>query len=509
MPEPESRNVATICGAVRIVGQIFAKEDIYLDGDVVGRIESPDSTITIGPNGRVQADIRACEVVILGSVRGNVDARNRVGLRKDSTLVGDITTLRISMEEGAIFKGRIDTGKPEPRPLAMLDYRSLSQRGLGPGRLPKRGAVFVFKDSRLDDSVLIPENPQNQTASELQFQDTPVKHSAADLEAAGEIEEAPEQEERGFETAPGSAAPDAALREPPRTWRPGIPVCPVCGRKRPRVRVGSVGSRLVSRCRRCDLLTIADPLKEWDSAAEAEHLRHSIKSFWFHFQCRLRELGHRGPVGYSGPEEYLGPIARAARDFAMVVPLEDLARHTTPGRCPAILLFHALESEPDPEAFLAKCHRLVAPNGRLFVAASNPRSLHCLLWPSSWNGFQLKAQLFCYNSKTLSRLLRVAGFQVARRVKSGLEAFGSSLDGDILVQSNRESRYWGFLKRCFQTIICGGNAFHSFGSVLYLEAVPSANPRRKHASATPSFRRGQFSPRPDTTLKRERELWKT
>ena len=68
IPEPESRNVATICGAVRIVGRIFAKEDIYLDGDVEGRIESPDSTITIGPNGRVHADIRACEVVILGSV---------------------------------------------------------------------------------------------------------------------------------------------------------------------------------------------------------------------------------------------------------------------------------------------------------------------------------------------------------------------------------------------------------------------------------------------------------
>lgn len=114
--ESEARN--NIGKAVRVVGQIFTKEDLYVDGDVEGTIESQDNRVTIGPNGRVQAGIRAREVVILGQVQGNVEASDKVDIRKEAKLVGDITTARISIEDGAVFKGSIDIKKTEPKPAA-------------------------------------------------------------------------------------------------------------------------------------------------------------------------------------------------------------------------------------------------------------------------------------------------------------------------------------------------------------------------------------------------------
>src|ERR1700744_4376231 len=112
-PESDSRNTATIGKAVKIVGQIFTKEDLYVDGDVEGTIESQENKVTVGPNGRVQASIRAREVIILGQVQGNVETSDKVDIRKDAKLVGDITTSRISIEDGAMFKGSIDIRKPE------------------------------------------------------------------------------------------------------------------------------------------------------------------------------------------------------------------------------------------------------------------------------------------------------------------------------------------------------------------------------------------------------------
>jgi cytoskeletal protein CcmA (bactofilin family) len=99
--------------SVKVVGQIFTKEDLYVDGDVEGTIESQENKVTIGPNGRVQAGIRAREVIILGQVQGNVETSDKVDIRKDAKLVGDIVAARISIEDGALFKGSIDIKKPE------------------------------------------------------------------------------------------------------------------------------------------------------------------------------------------------------------------------------------------------------------------------------------------------------------------------------------------------------------------------------------------------------------
>ena len=110
-----ARGAATIGKAVKVNGQIMSQEDLYVDGDVEGTVELVQHKLTIGPNGRVHAAIKAREVVALGSIQGNVEASDKIEIRKDAKLVGDIKTARIIIEDGAYFKGSIDIVKPEPK----------------------------------------------------------------------------------------------------------------------------------------------------------------------------------------------------------------------------------------------------------------------------------------------------------------------------------------------------------------------------------------------------------
>jgi cytoskeletal protein CcmA (bactofilin family) len=110
---------ATIGKAVKIIGQIHSKEDLFVDGDVEGTVEAPEHKLTVGPNGSVHATVKAREVVALGSIQGNVEAADRIEIRKDAKLVGDIRTARIVIEDGAYFKGSIDIVKPEPAKVSM------------------------------------------------------------------------------------------------------------------------------------------------------------------------------------------------------------------------------------------------------------------------------------------------------------------------------------------------------------------------------------------------------
>jgi len=113
--ETENRGGAASIGkAVKIVGQIYSKEDLYVDGDLEGTVEALEHKLTIGPNGTVHAAVKAREVVALGTIQGNVEAAERIEIRKDAKLVGDIRTARIIIEDGAYFKGSIDIVKPEP-----------------------------------------------------------------------------------------------------------------------------------------------------------------------------------------------------------------------------------------------------------------------------------------------------------------------------------------------------------------------------------------------------------
>ena len=114
--EPEVRgSAATIGKAVKVVGQIFSREDLFIDGEVEGTVEALEHKLTIGPNGGVKASVKAREVVALGSVQGNVEATDKIEIRKDAKLVGNIKTARILIEDGAYFKGAIEVVKAEPK----------------------------------------------------------------------------------------------------------------------------------------------------------------------------------------------------------------------------------------------------------------------------------------------------------------------------------------------------------------------------------------------------------
>jgi cytoskeletal protein CcmA (bactofilin family) len=132
-PEMARGGSATIGKAVKIAGQIYSREDLYVDGDVEGTIELMDHKLTIGPNGKVHAGVKAREVVALGAIQGNVEASERIEIRKDAKLVGDIKTARIVIEDGAYFKGSIDIVKTEPKVAAS---QSRPQPAAVPAPLP-------------------------------------------------------------------------------------------------------------------------------------------------------------------------------------------------------------------------------------------------------------------------------------------------------------------------------------------------------------------------------------
>lgn len=101
---------------VTVKGQIFAREDLTIDGEVEGTVECHEHRLTIGPNARVQAGLKAREIIIQGSIQGNVDATDKIDIKKEAKLVGDIKTSRIVIEDGAYFKGSIDISKATSRP---------------------------------------------------------------------------------------------------------------------------------------------------------------------------------------------------------------------------------------------------------------------------------------------------------------------------------------------------------------------------------------------------------
>jgi cytoskeletal protein CcmA (bactofilin family) len=109
-----SGQTAAIGTSMRIKGEIRAEEELVVDGEVEGSLESK-SLITIGPNGKVKANIKAREVVIFGTVHGNIDAVEKIAIRDRGSLVGDIKTAGISIDDGAYFKGSIDIVRPEPK----------------------------------------------------------------------------------------------------------------------------------------------------------------------------------------------------------------------------------------------------------------------------------------------------------------------------------------------------------------------------------------------------------
>ena len=103
---------ATIGKSLVVKGEVSGSESLYIDGKVEGSINLPGNRVTVGRNGQVAANIMAREIVVLGKVRGNCQASDRVDIRSEGSLTGDVIAARISIEDGAFFKGGIDIRKP-------------------------------------------------------------------------------------------------------------------------------------------------------------------------------------------------------------------------------------------------------------------------------------------------------------------------------------------------------------------------------------------------------------
>ena len=124
---------AVLGKSVIVKGQIFSREDLTIDGEVEGTVELQEHRLTIGPNGKVLANVKAREVVILGTIHGNVETTDKIDIRKDAKLLGDIKTARVVIEDGAYFKGNIDIVRAEvPKPQPAPKPQPMASAGAGP-----------------------------------------------------------------------------------------------------------------------------------------------------------------------------------------------------------------------------------------------------------------------------------------------------------------------------------------------------------------------------------------
>jgi cytoskeletal protein CcmA (bactofilin family) len=111
-PPAAAQGSTSIGRSVTIKGEIRSAEDLLIDGQMEGRLDLGQNRLVVGPNGQVRASIAAREVDVQGVVNGNVEASERIILRKNSKLVGDLKMTSVVIEDGAYFKGSIDITRP-------------------------------------------------------------------------------------------------------------------------------------------------------------------------------------------------------------------------------------------------------------------------------------------------------------------------------------------------------------------------------------------------------------
>ena len=142
LPDDNSGEEAHLGKSLVIKGDVSGSEDLYLDGQVDGTIDLNGNRLTIGPNGRVKANLSARSAVIHGKLEGNIKATDRVDLKQSAVVTGDIITQRIAIDEGAYFKGGVDISrgayphpatemKPEAKSAAAIAGQGASPAGKG------------------------------------------------------------------------------------------------------------------------------------------------------------------------------------------------------------------------------------------------------------------------------------------------------------------------------------------------------------------------------------------
>lgn len=140
-PDYARGEMANIGKSVVIKGELSGSEDLYIDGQVEGSIELKGNRLTVGPNGRVKANVNARSAVIQGKMEGNIHASDRVDLKQSAVVTGDIATQRISIEEGAYFRGGVDIQKEAPRQEVKPEAKIEAKPGAASGAASSAPAV--------------------------------------------------------------------------------------------------------------------------------------------------------------------------------------------------------------------------------------------------------------------------------------------------------------------------------------------------------------------------------
>jgi cytoskeletal protein CcmA (bactofilin family) len=109
------RAAACISQGIRIKGELSGKEDLFVDGTVEGKLDFGNANVTVGPNGRVKADISAREVIVRGQVDGKIEGVEKVQLWNSARVTGEVRTERLTIEDGALLRGKVEAGKAQPR----------------------------------------------------------------------------------------------------------------------------------------------------------------------------------------------------------------------------------------------------------------------------------------------------------------------------------------------------------------------------------------------------------
>jgi cytoskeletal protein CcmA (bactofilin family) len=111
-PPTSAKATACVTPGIKIKGEITGSEDLFIDGPVEGKLNLGNSSVTVGPNGNVKADIAAREVVVRGRVEGKIAGKERVQLWNTGHVSGEISTQRLAIEDGAVLRGKVETGRP-------------------------------------------------------------------------------------------------------------------------------------------------------------------------------------------------------------------------------------------------------------------------------------------------------------------------------------------------------------------------------------------------------------
>jgi len=141
------RAAACISQGIKIKGEVTGSEDLFVDGQVDGKLNLANGSLTVGPNGSVKADVTAREVIVRGRLEGKISGRDKVQLWSTGQVNGEIQTDRLSIEDGAWMRGKVEAGKQSGK---SAEARAASVPGTGPSANKSSSAVPASSGTAAD-----------------------------------------------------------------------------------------------------------------------------------------------------------------------------------------------------------------------------------------------------------------------------------------------------------------------------------------------------------------------